>query len=152
MQKRLGLGDLFDLLRKEIWGIYGTINSKKEQAREYKRRQKEFGNNSNFSFRCACNDIILKRIMHCRKKEKIGHFKSKLGFNFINWIIYKEEPVTTIMTKSFPRVKLIEQYSFLGKRIDLYLPDHKLAIEVDEKDHMDRKEDKEEERKDNIEK
>ena len=60
--------------------------------------------------------------------------------------------MTTIMTKSFPRVKLIEQYSFLGKRIDLYLPDHKLAIEVDEKDHMDRKEDKEEERKDNIEK
>ena len=60
--------------------------------------------------------------------------------------------MTTIMTKSFPSVKLIEQYSFLGKRIDLYLPDHKLVIEVDEKDHMDRKEDKEEERKDNIEK
>ena len=66
--------------------------------------------------------------------------------------MYKEEPVTTIIMKSCSRVKLIEQYSFLGKRIDLYLPDHKLAIEIDEKDHMDRKEDKEEERKDNIEK
>ena len=50
--------------------------------------------------------------------------------------MYKEEPVTTIIMKSCSRVKLIEQYSFLGKRIDLYLPDHKLAIEIDEKDHM----------------
>ena len=66
--------------------------------------------------------------------------------------MYKEGRVTAIIMKSFTRVKLIEQYFFGGKRIDLYLPDHKLAIEIDEKDHMDRKEDKEEERKDNIEK
>ena len=83
VQKRLGLEDLFDLLREEIWGIYGTYNSKKEQAREYKRRQKELDNDYNFNFRYACSDIILKRIMHCRKKENIVDFKSKLGFNFI---------------------------------------------------------------------
>ena len=33
----------------------------------------------------------------------------------------------------------MEQYFVLGKRIDLYLPDNKLAIEVDEKGHIDRK-------------
>ena len=37
--------------------------------------------------------------------------------------------------KPFPNVKMIKQYYVLGKRIDLYLPDHKLAIEIDEKGH-----------------
>ena len=41
--------------------------------------------------------------------------------------------------KSFAGVQIIEQYFVLGKRIDLYLPDHKLAIEIDEKRNMDRK-------------
>ena len=39
---------------------------------------------------------------------------------------------------------------FYAKEIDLYLPDHKLAIEIDEKRHIDRK--KKKERKDKIEK
>ena len=41
--------------------------------------------------------------------------------------------------KSFAGVQIIEQHFVLGKRIDLYLPDHKLAIEIDEKRNMDRK-------------
>ena len=32
---------------------------------------------------------------------------------------------------------MIEQYFVLDKRIDLYLPDPKLSIEVDEKGHID---------------
>ena len=34
---------------------------------------------------------------------------------------------------------MIEQYFILGKIIDLYLPDHKLAMEIDEKVHTDQK-------------
>ena len=43
---------------------------------------------------------------------------------------------------------------FYAKEIDLYLPDHKLAIEIDEKRHIDRKKEKKKkrERKDKIEK
>ena len=43
---------------------------------------------------------------------------------------------------------------FYAKEIDLYLPDHKLAIEIDEKRHIDRKKKKgkKKERKDKIEK
>ena len=70
VQKRLGLEDLFDLLRREIWGIYGTYNSKKKQAKEYKRRQKELGNDSNFNFRYACSGIILKKKNALWKKRK----------------------------------------------------------------------------------
>ena len=51
----------------------------------------------------------------------------------------KEGSLTTIIMKSFPGIRMIEQYFVLGKRIDLYFLDHKLAIEVDEKGHIDRK-------------
>ena len=64
----------------------------------------------------------------------------------------KEGSLTTIMMKSFPGIRMIEQHFVLGERIDLYLLDHKLAIEVDEKGHIDRKKEKEEERKNKIEK
>ena len=70
VQKRLGLEDLFDLLRREIWGIYGTYNSKKKRAKEYKRRQKELDNDSNFNFRYACSGIILKKKNALWKKIK----------------------------------------------------------------------------------
>ena len=47
--------------------------------------------------------------------------------------------MTAIIIKSFPGIKMIEQYFILGKIIDLYLPDHKLAMEIDEKVHTDQK-------------
>ena len=111
------------MLRKEIWGIYRTNNQTKEQTRKYKRCEKELDNGSNSNFRYACSDVILKIIMHCRKTGKSVEFKTKLGFNPIN-LMSKEESMTTIIMKSFPGVKMIEQYTVLSKRIDLYLPDH----------------------------
>ena len=42
--------------------------------------------------------------------------------------------------KSFAGAKIIEQYSVLDYKIDIYiyiyLPDHQLAIEIDEKGHL----------------
>ena len=48
---------------------------------------------------------------------------------------------------------MIEQYFVLDKRIDLYLPDPKLSIEVDEKGHIDThtKKKEEEQKKNKIE-
>ena len=46
--------------------------------------------NSNFSFRYASSDIILKINMYYRKTEKANKFKTKLGFNPIN-LMSKEE-------------------------------------------------------------
>ena len=133
VQKRLGVENIYDLLRKKIWGIYETDNLTKEQIKKYKRRERESDSDSNSNFRYARSDIILKIIMHYRETQKAVEFKTKLGFNLINLIMPKEGSMTTIIIKSFPGVKMIEQYFVLGKKIDLYLPDHKLAIEVDEK-------------------
>ena len=151
-QKRLSVENIYDLLRKEIWGTFETDNSTKEQIRKYKRRKKELDNDSNSNFRYACADIIIKIIMQCSKTQKAVEFKTKLGFNPINLIMSKQGSVTTIIMKSFPSIKMIEKYFVLGSRIDLYLPDHKLAVEVDEKGHIDRKKEKEEKRKNKIEK
>ena len=42
-------------------------------------------------------------------------------------------------------------FFFLVKRIDLYLSDYKLAIEIDEKGHIDKQKENKEERKSKIE-
>ena len=64
----------------------------------------------------------------------------------------REESLTKIIIKSFPGIKMKEQYFVLGKRIDLYLSDHKLVIEFHGKGHMGRKNEKEEKRKNKIQK
>ena len=72
-------------------------------------------NDSNSNFRYPHSDIILKTIICCGKTEKAVEFKTKLGFNTIN-LMSEEESVTTIIMKSFPDVKMIEQYFVLGKK------------------------------------
>ena len=60
--------------------------------------------------------------------------------------MYGKKSVTTITMKSFPGVKMIEQYSVLGKRINLSFSNHKLASEIDEKGHSCRYEKKKKEK------
>ena len=81
VQNRLGVENIYDLLRKDIWGVYETDNSTKEQTRKYKRSEKELDNNSSSNFRYSCSDIILKIIMYCKKTKEADEFKTKLGFN-----------------------------------------------------------------------
>ena len=50
----------------------------------------------------------------------------------------KEESITTKIIKAFSNEETLPQHSVLIYQIDLYFPEHKLAIEVDEKGHTDR--------------
>ena len=54
----------------------------------------------------------------------------------------KEESVTIKIIKTFPNEKILPQYSVLDYQINFYFLEHKLAIEVDEKGHTDRDENK----------
>ena len=49
----------------------------------------------------------------------------------------KEQSVTPKLMKAFLNEKISQQHSVLSYQIDLYFPEHKLAIEVDEKLHKD---------------
>ena len=54
--------------------------------------------------------------------------------------------------KLFAREEMLSQHSVLSYRIDLYFPEDKLAIKVDEKGHIDGDEKKEIERQEAIKK
>ena len=54
----------------------------------------------------------------------------------------KEESTTIKIMKVFSNEKILLQHSVLNYQIDLYFPKPKLAIEVDEKGHTGRDENK----------
>ena len=64
----------------------------------------------------------------------------------------KEESVTIKIIKVFSNEKILLQHSVLNYQIDLYFSEHKLAIEVGQKGHIDRDEKKENEREEKIKK
>ena len=40
VQEGIGVKNMSDLVRKEIWGIFRTKNQKKDQIRKHKRHEK----------------------------------------------------------------------------------------------------------------
>ena len=77
---------MFDLVRKEIHGIFQTENSIKDQIRKYKTRKKELDRDSISTFVYVRSDLMSKIIKSSigekgkGKKKKKDHFWSKLGF------------------------------------------------------------------------
>ena len=53
-------------------------------------------------------------------------------------ILKKEQTVLKSIKDEFAREDMQTQYTVIGYKIDLYFHKHKLAIEVDELDHVDR--------------
>ena len=49
----------------------------------------------------------------------------------------KVKSATAIKVKAFSNERLLPQYSVLSNQINLFFPKHKLAIEIDEKGHID---------------
>ena len=45
VQAELGVQNMSDLVRKEVWGIFETKNSTKDQIITYKRNEKELNKN-----------------------------------------------------------------------------------------------------------
>ena len=45
VQEGIGVKNMSDLVKKEIWDIFRTKNPTKDQVRKYKRREKELDHN-----------------------------------------------------------------------------------------------------------
>ena len=82
-------------------------------------------------------DLGIQVIMDCRTVQA-GKFKRELGFNQHDPIMRQEESVLTKLDTYFKTEEKIFQHYILGYRIDLYIPEYKLAIEVDEFGHCTR--------------
>ena len=84
-------------------------------------------------------EIIMPIIMHCRvSTPEAIEFKSRLEFSQHDLIMTKEQSVLTKIIKVFASEEILLQCSFLSYKIDLYFPEHELAIEFNEKGHKDR--------------
>ena len=73
-------------------------------------------------------------IMGCRTVQVVK-FRKELGFNQHDPIMTQEQSVLTILDTYFKTEEKIFQHFVLGYRIDMYIPEFKLAIEVDELGH-----------------
>ena len=85
-------------------------------------------------------------------RPKAFEFRSKLEFNPYNRPLFKGQLVISKIMKLLAREKMLAQHSILSYQIYLYFSKHKFAIEVDEKGHIDREEEKEIKRQEAIKK
>ena len=77
-------------------------------------------------------DIMTPIIMNCRGSKAV-EFRRNIGFNKHDLIMSKKQSVLTNILKVFAIEGILIQHYILGKRIELYFPKHKLAIEIDKK-------------------
>ena len=152
VQKGLGMKNISDLVRKKIHGIFTIRNPTKEQIRKYKRSGKEWFDYDFYIY--VRNDLMSRITKNCIREKgrgkKIDDFRIKLGFKPNDIPLSKEHGITTKKPKLFKKEKIRLQHKILNYYIDLYFIEYKLAIEIDEKDHLDRKKEKEQERKNKI--
>ena len=143
---------MLDLVKKEICGIFETKYSTKEQKKKYIRTESEITKKpaEDSKYKYARSNLMEKIIKNCRevkksndgknrmkKEEQRKKFRVLLGFKE-NDIMNREEYTEQVFTNE----KLKPQHFVLNKYyIDLYFPEHKLAVEVDEKGHLDKNED-----------
>ena len=163
VQKGLGIKNIHDLARKEVCGIFETKSFTEEQKRKYIRTEREISKilTDDYKFKYARSDLIEKLIKNCRgvkksndginrmkKKEQKGNFRTLLGFKE-NDIMNREEYTTALQIEQlFSNEKIKPHHFVLNKYyIDCYFPEHKLAVEIDEKAHLDRNEDKDKKEK-----
>ena len=80
VKERIGVKNMSDLVRKEIWGIFRTKNPTKDQIRKYKRREKELDHNSTATFVYVRSDLMSRIIKSYRSEKKEAKKKQNKKF------------------------------------------------------------------------
>ena len=125
-------------------------NKKREHIRTEREISKILTDNSKFKY--ARSDLMEKIIKDCRGVKKCNdginrikkegqreNFRILLGFEENDIMNREEYTVISMIEQVFANEKIKPQHFVLNKYyIDLYFPEHKLAVEVDGKAHFDR--------------
>ena len=77
VKEGLGVKNMFDLVRKEIYGIFETKNPTKVQIRKYKRFEKELDDNCNATFVYVCSDLMSRIMKNYRREKRRGGKKKE---------------------------------------------------------------------------
>ena len=156
--KRWGSKNFYDLIDKKIKGKYGVTNMSeltRQQIKKYKIDTATLFKGSNHSMHVH-EDIEITIIMQSRLSDpKRIKFRADLGFSQINLILKTEQSVVIPLLKAFSAKKIELQHKALKNervRTDKYFSKHKFAVEIDEKGHTDRNQDKENKRQTKMEK
>ena len=70
VQEGIAVQNMYDLVRKEIQGIFRIKSPPKDQMRRYKRREKELDHNSTATFVYVRSDLIIKNCKGVKKRKK----------------------------------------------------------------------------------
>ena len=132
-----------------------TGNRTQQYSDELKKKRCEIQDCEDFQ---PCRKLIAEKLtIHLIidiKTVKAGELKTRLGFNQLDPIMTKQQSIGLRIRKTFPNEKIIED--FYVKKFDymiyFYLSKRKLAIEVHELGHKDRKSERENTRQKEIEK
>ena len=142
--KRSDGKNIYDLIDKEIKEKYGVNKMSgltKQQTRKYKIDRAILFKGSKHSM-YVHEDIAITIIMQTRLSDpKTIKFRSDFGFNQINLILNKEQSVVILLLKAFSTEKIKLQHKALENervRTDMYFFEHKFAVEIDKKGHIDR--------------
>ena len=95
-----------------------------------------------------CNNGINRM----KKEKQRTSFRAALGLKEHKIMNTEEYSVTSKIKEMFQNEKIKQQHKILNHYVDLYFPEHRLAIKIDEKGHFDNKEEEEKEREDKIKK
>ena len=78
------------------------------------------------------NDLVGQKIKSCRKSTKrFLEFKKTLGLD-PDVVTCDEQDVIKILNDKFEGETIITQHSIKNKRLDAYMPEYKIGIEIDE--------------------
>ena len=80
-QNGLGLKNISDLLRKEMYGIFETKNITKEQKKKYIKTKNEISNklkNDHYNYKYVKSDLMEKVTKNCRVVKKCSDGVNKM--------------------------------------------------------------------------
>ena len=117
--ENLSVGNIYDLIDKEVKGKFETKNPTDEQIREYKRHGSELIDDEKFMY--TREDIIISIIMHCRAtNENVIDFRTGLRFKQHYITVKKRQSVAKKIIKLLPNEKILPQHFVLSSQVDLY--------------------------------
>ena len=135
--KKLDVKNIFSLVDEEIKGKFDSKKPKKQQIKNYKRNGSELIKSEKFMYAHEC--IMIPIIMHCGvATPKSIEFRLRFGFNQSDIRFSKKQLTVKPIMDAFEGENMQDQYTILGYRIELDFHDYKLAVEIDEKGHMNR--------------
>ena len=144
--KGFGFKNMADLVIKEICGIFETKNPTEEQKKKYIKTESEITKKpaDDSKYKYARRDTMEKIIKNCSGVKKcndcINRMKKGKQRKIFRYLLrfkkYDIMKVIESLRDTFEGENIQTHYRVLGCEIDIYIHDHKLAVEIDEKDHQ----------------